>query len=114
MYEYEKQESEKGNESYLKLYVPARPAEMEGKMDQLPTIDMAATGSNIARLRKLNGFSVRDLQDVFGFSSPQAIYRWQQGAALPAVDNLVILAALFHVRVDDILILHASASAKTA
>ena len=45
-----------------------------------------------------------DLQAVFGFNSPQAIYKWQNGAALPTVDNLIVLAALLHVRIDDILI----------
>jgi hypothetical protein len=41
---------------------------------------------------------------VFGFNSPQAIYKWQNGTALPTVDNLLVLAALFCVRIDDILI----------
>lgn len=69
-----------------------------------PTIDMARTGQNILRLRKQAGLSVKNLQDVFGFSTPQAIYKWQHGTALPTVDNLVVLAAVFQVRVDDILV----------
>ncbi len=48
--------------------------------------------------------SVRDLQDVFGFATPQAIYKWQQGVALPTIDNLVVLAAVLQVRLDDILV----------
>jgi len=70
----------------------------------IPTIDLERTGANIIRLRKAAGLTVRDLQTVFGFSSPQAIYKWQNGTALPAVDNLIVLAALLHVRIDDILI----------
>ena len=70
----------------------------------LPTIDMAQTGANIVALRKAAGLTVHDLQMVFGFNSPQAIYKWQNGTALPTVDNLIILAALFHVRIDDILV----------
>lgn len=70
----------------------------------MPTIDMAATGQNINKLRQRAGLSVKDLQNVFGFATPQAIYKWQHGAALPTVDNLVILAAAFKVRLDDILI----------
>ena len=66
-----------------------------------PTIDLMRTGANIVRLRKA---AVHDLQMVFGFNSPQAIYKWQNGAALPTVDNLIVLAALLHVRIDDILI----------
>ncbi len=70
----------------------------------LPVIDMARTGQNIGRLRKQAGLSVKDLQDIFGFATPQAIYKWQQGVALPTIDNLVVLAAVLQVRVDDILV----------
>lgn len=69
-----------------------------------PTIDLMRTGANIVRLRKAAGLTVHDLQMVFGFNSPQAIYKWQNGDALPTVDNLIVLAALLHVRIDDILI----------
>ncbi len=69
-----------------------------------PTIDLTMTGVNIVRLRTAAGLSVRDLQTAFGFRSPQAIYKWQNGTALPTVDNLVILAAMLHVRIDDILV----------
>lgn len=74
------------------------------KMDKLPSIDMVKTGENIARLRQQSGLTVKDLQDLFGFTTPQAIYKWQHGAALPTVDNLVVLAAVFGVRIDDILV----------
>ena len=73
-------------------------------MDRIPVIDLTATGSNITRLRIHAGLTVKDLQDIFGFSTPQAIYKWQRGAALPTVDNLVVLAAIFGVKIDDILI----------
>ena len=73
-------------------------------MVNLPVIDMVRTGQNIGRLRKRAGLSVRDLQDIFGFATPQAIYKWQQGAALPTIDNLVVLAAVLQVRLDDILV----------
>ena len=73
-------------------------------MNWLPVIDMSGTGVNITRLRVSAGLTVKDLQDVFGFSTPQAIYKWQRGSALPTVDNLAVLAAVFHVRIDDILI----------
>ena len=75
-------------------------------MFTFPTIDMAGTGQNIAKLRVQNGFSVKQLQDIFGFATPQAIYKWQHGTALPTIDNLVVLATLFHVHVDDILVLN--------
>ena len=74
-------------------------------MANLPVIDMVRTGQNIGRLRKQAGLSVRDLQDIFGFATPQAIYKWQQGAALPTLDNLVVLAAVLQVHMDDILVI---------
>lgn len=70
----------------------------------MPTIDMVATGKNIEMLRKAAGISVRDLQDIFGFGTPQAIYKWQHGAAMPTIDNLVVLAAVLQVKIDDILV----------
>jgi len=73
-------------------------------MNTLPVIDMTATGINISRLRKNAGLSVRDLQDIFGFSTPQAIYKWQRGLAMPTLDNIVVLAAVFGVAIDDIIV----------
>ena len=73
-------------------------------MYQIPVIDMTATGMNITRMRICAGLTVKDIQDIFGFSTPQAIYKWQRGTALPTVDNLAVLAAVFGVRIDDILI----------
>ena len=73
-------------------------------MLDLPTIDPVLTGQNIIRLRKQAGLSVHDLQNIFGFNSPQAIYKWQSGASLPSIDNLIVLARVLHVRMDDILV----------
>ena len=73
-------------------------------MFTIPAIDMAKTGQNIVVLRKQAGLSVKDLQDAFGFATPQAIYKWQQGLALPTIDNLVVLAALLGVSIDDIIV----------
>lgn len=74
-------------------------------MNTIPTIDMIKTGENITRLRESCGLSVKELQNIFGFTTPQAIYKWQHGTALPLVDNLVVLAAIFNVTIDDILVL---------
>ena len=73
-------------------------------MNSLPVIDMTATGKNIASLRIRAGLSVRDLQDIFGFGTPQAIYKWQRGIALPTIDNLVVLAAALDVTLDEIIV----------
>lgn len=72
-------------------------------MFTIPAIDMAQTGRNIIKFRKAAGLSVKNLQDIFGFGTPQAIYKWQQGLAMPTIDNLVVLAAVLGVKIDDIL-----------
>lgn len=63
-------------------------------MSTLPVIDLIATGQNIAKKRKHAGYSVRQMQKILGFSTPQAIYKWQRGESLPSIDNLAVLADL--------------------
>lgn len=78
----------------------------------VPAIDMIATGRNIMRLRKAAGLKVKDLQDIFGFTTPQAIYKWQHGAALPTIDNLVVLTAVFDVSLDEIIVIDTNVNAQ--
>ncbi len=73
-------------------------------MGALPAIDMIATGNNIVRMRQQNGLSVQDLQNIFGFSTPQAIYKWQRGTSMPTLDNLVVLASVFDTTMDAIIV----------
>ena len=70
----------------------------------LPYVNPVATGKNINQLRIAAGLSVKDLQMVFGFATPQAIYKWIHGTALPTIDNLVILAAVLGVTMDEIVV----------
>ena len=76
-----------------------------------PTIDLVATGKNIIKLREESGLSVRDLQNIFGFATPQAIYKWQHGTALPTIDNLIVLSAIFKVSMEEIIIVETKISA---
>lgn len=73
-----------------------------------PIVNMRRTGQNIAILREQRGISVRELQRMMGFSTPQAIYKWQHGRSLPTVDNLVALSAIFAVPIDVILAIDAA------
>ena len=70
---------------------------------KIPVIDVPQTGAKINLLRKKTNISVKEIQEVFGFENPQAIYKWIHGRNLPTVDNLIILAEIFGVTVDDIL-----------
>ncbi|MDE6701181.1 MAG: helix-turn-helix domain-containing protein [Acetatifactor sp.] len=81
-------------------------------MFTMPAIDMVATGRNIMRLREAAGLTVRNLQDIFGFATPQAIYKWQHGTAMPTIDNLVVLAAVLEVSMDEIIVIDANVKAQ--
>lgn len=69
-----------------------------------PIIDVEATASNIKTLRIKAGFTVKQIQTLFNFNSPQAIYSWENGSYLPTIDNLIVLAAIYGVSVDDIIV----------
>ena len=76
---------------------------------RMPFINTVATGRNIDRLRVEAGLSVRDMQIVFGFATPQAIYKWIHGTSLPTIDNMVILAAMLDVTLDEIVVVEYAA-----
>ena len=69
----------------------------------VPVVDMKLTGQNIASLRVKRGISVREMQHMLGFTTPQSIYKWQRGETLPTLENLAALACILDVSMDDIL-----------
>jgi transcriptional regulator with XRE-family HTH domain len=70
---------------------------------KIPAVNLKKTGESIRRMRKEAGISVRELQVIFGFTNPQAIYSWQSGNSLPTIDNLIILAAVLGTTIDEII-----------
>lgn len=74
-------------------------------MGDLPHINVDATGKQLKLIRKEHNFSVQDIQHQIGLISAQAIYKWERGQALPSLDNIVILAKLYEVTLDDLLVI---------
>lgn len=74
-------------------------------MNAVPVIDMKRTGRNIEMLRERAGVSVKEIQDILGFASTHAIYKWQRGESLPTLDNIVTLSSILNVKIEDILII---------
>lgn len=70
----------------------------------MPTINVEETGMRIDILIHESEYSVRDISEELGFETPQAVYKWMQGKTLPKLDNLVALAAILNVSIDDILV----------
>lgn len=69
----------------------------------ISVVDLKLTGQNILSLRTQRGFSVRDLQEILGIATPQAIYKWQRGETLPSIENLAALACVLGVSIEEIL-----------
>ena len=53
----------------------------------MPIIDVKATGNNIKDIIKSKGFKISDVQARCGFNTPQAIFKWMRGDAVPTIDN---------------------------
>ncbi len=75
----------------------------------VPTINVKATGVRIRQLLDDADMSVRDLQNVMGFTTPQAIYKWLHGKCLPSIDNLVVLSMILDVPMNEIIVVRKSA-----
>lgn len=71
---------------------------------QRPVVDLKATGAQIKSLRIRSGYTVHDIQTIFGFEYPQAVYAWESGKSIPTIDNLLVLAHLFDKSVEEIVV----------
>ena len=74
---------------------------MEGM--KLRYVNVKRTGEMIDRLRLERGLTVRELMEMLGMTV-QAYYKWLSGVCLPKIDVLVMLADIFGVKVDDIIV----------
>ena len=72
----------------------------------MPVIDTKATGANIKAMMKARGIKIADVQDRCGFNTPQAIFKWMRGDSVPTIDNMIIIADMFGVTIDAIIIVN--------
>lgn len=72
----------------------------------MPTIDMIATGKSIMDKRVKAGMTVADVTNACGVSAA-AVCKWQSGRSIPNIDNMVILAAIWNCKIDDIVVIQA-------
>lgn len=71
----------------------------------MATINVEKTGTRLRQVMERYGYTVRDVKDLLGLATTNAVYKWLKGENLPTVDNLVILADTFHVTVDELLVI---------
>ena len=70
----------------------------------MPVINVEATGKNIKTIMENAGKTVKDIQEACGFTTRNAVYKWIHGACMPAIDNIVIIADVCGVTVNDIIV----------
>ena len=69
-----------------------------------PVLDLDATGTKIKTLMKQRGITPRQLQILLNFPYVQTVYNWFAGKNMPTLDNLVVLAKVLNVAMDDIVV----------
>ena len=70
-------------------------------------VDIPATSRLLKELRNKNGYSVKQLQEIFGFETPVAIYAWENEKCknIPCIENFDLLSKLYKCHVEDLYIL---------
>ena len=58
--------------------------------------------NRLQKLRKENGYSQEELADKLGISR-QAVSKWERAESSPDTDNLIVLARLYNISLDDLL-----------
>ena len=84
---------------------------MEYTYSNLPikrtVIDIPATSQLLKNLRIQNGYSVKQLQEIFGFETPVAVYAWENEKCknIPCIENFDVLSKLYKCHVEDLYVL---------
>ena len=69
-----------------------------------PVIQGDKTGKRLREIRKKRNIRVPSVCAFMGGISEQAVYKWERGACLPSIDNLLALSHLYHVQIEDMLV----------
>ena len=69
-----------------------------------PVLNLDATGEKIKTIMKQKGITVRELQIIMEFPYVQTIYNWFAGKNMPTIDNLVVLAKILGVPMEELIV----------
>ncbi len=99
----------------LQSLLQVEPKEVMPNMEQLNmrrpirrvdiSINMEATGANIKRLIKASGYSVKDIMEITGISTEQAVYKWCRGESIPAIETMLILSNALGIQINELLVI---------
>ena len=71
-------------------------------------VDIKATGKHIKEIMSLRDIKASQVASRCGFSTTVSVYKWLNGKGLPSIDNLVILADMLNVSIDELLVVKES------
>lgn len=69
-------------------------------MMEYPVLDTREVAANLKRMRKERSITVMQVAEFMGFTSPQAVYKWERGDCMPTLDNIFALSRLFDTTID--------------
>lgn len=69
-----------------------------------PVLDLEATGTKIKKTMKLKGVTPRQIQTLLNFPYVQTVYNWFLGKNMPSIDNLVVIAKILDVKIDELVV----------
>ena len=69
------------------------------------SINMEKTGANIKRLIKASGYTVRDIMEITGLSTEQAVYKWFRGDSIPSTETQLILCKVLDLDITELLVI---------
>jgi ribosome-binding protein aMBF1 (putative translation factor) len=85
-------------------YARTKEADCFMETQESSVIDEIATGNKIKKLITESGLSIRQISEKMMFTTPTLVYKWIKGKSMPTIDNIVVLAFIFDVKVDDIIV----------
>lgn len=77
-------------------------------------ISKQGTGKRLRKLLADRGITVRMVQERMGLESPQAVYKWLNGKALPSTENLFVLSRILGLPIEELLVQEEKAREKVA
>ena len=66
---------------------------------------MEETGKNLKRLIRASGYSVKDIMEITGITTEQAIYKWYSGKSIPSLEVQLILSVALGKGIEEILVI---------
>lgn len=69
-------------------------------MMEYPVLNTREVAANLKRMRKERSITVMQVAEFMGFTSPQAVYKWERGDCMPTLDNIFALSRVFDTTID--------------